>query len=42
MFKMIPWSSDLDLTEFYIKAETKGFKNNSTQKMLVDCFDLIS
>jgi hypothetical protein len=38
MFKMVPWSLDLDLTEFYIKAEAKGFKNNSTQQMLIDCF----
>ena len=36
MYKIIPWSSDLDLTEFYSTAEKKGFVNNSTQKMLVD------
>lgn len=39
MFKMIPWSSDLDLTEFYETATKKGFINNSSQKMLVNCFD---
>lgn len=38
MFKVVPWSLDLDLTEFYTIATQKGFENNSTQKMLVDCF----
>jgi hypothetical protein len=38
MIKMIPWSADLDLTEFYANAHAKGHGNNSTQKMLVDCF----
>jgi hypothetical protein len=36
MFKMIPWSSELDLTEFYAEANQRGFVNNSSQKMLVD------
>ena len=36
MFKIIPWSPELDLTEFYATAQDKGFVNNSTQKMLVD------
>lgn len=35
---MIPWSEDLDLTEFYADAERRGFVNNASQKMLVDCF----
>jgi len=39
MFRIIPWTKDLDLTEFYRIAESKGFTNNSSQKMLVDCFD---
>lgn len=38
MFKIVPWSIDLDLTEFYKGAAARGFENNSTQKMLVDCF----
>jgi hypothetical protein len=37
-YKMIPWSEDLDLTEFYYTAEQRGFENNSNQKLLVDCF----
>ena len=36
MYKIIPWSEELDLTEFYAIAESKGFANNASQKMLVD------
>lgn len=36
MFKIIPWSPDLDLTEFYATAQKKGFLNNASKKMLVD------
>jgi hypothetical protein len=36
MYKIVPWSSELDLTEFYATAEEKGFTNNASQKMLVD------
>jgi len=39
MYKITPWSTDLDLTEFYQIAESKGFYNNSSQKALVDCFN---
>lgn len=35
-FKVISWTPDLDLTEFYSKAAAKGFENNASQKMLVD------
>lgn len=38
MYKIIPWSSDIDLTDFYSKANERGFTNNSSQHMLVDCF----
>ena len=38
MYKIIPWSEDLDLTEFYRLADSKGFVNNASQHMLVDCF----
>lgn len=37
-FKIIEWSSDLNLTSFYAEAEKRGFHNNASQKMLVDCF----
>lgn len=36
MYKIVPWSSGLDLTEFYATAEAKGFTNNASQPMLVD------
>ena len=36
MYKIIPWTTDLDLSEFYATANAKGFVNNSSQKMLVD------
>lgn len=36
MYKVVPWTSDLDLTEFYTRAQAKGFVNNANQKMLVD------
>lgn len=38
MFKMIPWSEDLNLTNFYAEAKIRGHDNNASQKMLVDCF----
>lgn len=38
MYKIVPYSDDLDLREFYKEAEKKGFVNNSTKHMLVDCF----
>jgi len=36
MFEVRKWSLDLDLTEFYAVANSKGFANNASQKMLVD------
>lgn len=38
MYKIVPYSDDLDLREFYAEAEKKGFVNNATKHMLVDCF----
>lgn len=39
MFTVIPWSTDLDLSYFYNRAEEKGFLNNCNQKVLIDCFN---
>lgn len=39
MYKVIKWSDDLDLTEFYSDAASRGFTNNSSKTMLVDCFN---
>lgn len=38
MFKIIPWSPNLNLQSFYKEAENRGFTNNSSEKALVDCF----
>ena len=38
MYKIIPWSPDLDLTEFYAEADRRGFVNNASQKAMIDCF----
>jgi len=38
MYKIIPFSDDLDLEEFYSKAKAKGFENNSSRFWLKDCF----
>jgi hypothetical protein len=38
MYKIIPWSEDLNLTEFYAEAERRGFANNSNQQTMIDCF----
>jgi hypothetical protein len=35
-YKIVPWSQELDLTSFYKDAESRGFLNNASQKMLVD------
>lgn len=36
MFKIVPWSENLDLDHFYEQAKQKGFVNNASKKMLVD------
>jgi hypothetical protein len=38
MYEIVEWNKNLDLSEFYSLAAKKGFANNSSQKMLVDCF----
>jgi hypothetical protein len=38
MYKIVEWTEDLDLSEFYKEAESKGFHNNSSQKVMIDCF----
>jgi hypothetical protein len=37
-YKVVPWSAELDLTEFYQDAERRGFTNNSSEDRLVNCF----
>jgi hypothetical protein len=38
MFKIKEWAHDLDLTDFYAEADSRGFVNNASQKAMVDCF----
>jgi hypothetical protein len=38
VYKIIPWSSELDLADFYNAAAAKGFKNNSSQELMINCF----
>jgi hypothetical protein len=38
MHKLIEWSPQLDLSEFYAEAGRRGFVNNSSQKNMIDCF----
>lgn len=39
MYTMIPWSENLDLSTFYQSAQNKGYFNNSSKELLVDCFN---
>ena len=39
MYKVVRWNESIDLTDFYAKAEQKGFLNNSNRHMLIDCFN---
>ena len=38
MYKVVQWSPDLDLSDFYKDADKKGFINNSSQERMIDCF----
>ena len=38
MYKIIPWAPELDLKDFYNNALARRLENNSSQKMLIDCF----
>jgi len=37
-YRIVQWSQDLDLTNFYNEASKRGFVNNSSQKKMIDCF----
>ena len=38
MYKLIEWDESLDLSSFYKEAEKRGFYNNLSQRVMVDCF----
>lgn len=37
-YKLLEYSSDMDLTEFYKEASSQGYINNSNQKIMIDAF----
>jgi hypothetical protein len=39
MYKIVDWTPELDLKDFYAEADRRGFANNSSQKAMVDCFN---
>jgi hypothetical protein len=39
MYKLVPWTPELNLENFYRNATDKGYDNNSSQTVLVDCFN---
>jgi hypothetical protein len=38
MYQLVKWTDQLDLTEFYAEAGQRGFANNASQKVMIDCF----
>ena len=38
IYKLVEWNENLDLTEFYAEAEKRGHINNTSQKVMIDCF----
>jgi hypothetical protein len=38
MYRITPWSEELDLSDFYRLAKAKGFVNNDSRKTMIDCF----
>lgn len=39
MYKIVEWNPNLDLESFYQEAAERGFANNSSQKVMIDCFN---
>lgn len=37
-YRLIPYSENLDLSEFYAECDRRGFQNNSSQRAMFDCF----
>jgi len=38
MFKIIPFSKDLNLDDFYLEAKKRGFENNISEHHIIGCF----
>lgn len=37
-FRVVEWNETIDLAQFYQEAEQRGFTNNSSQRVMIDCF----
>ena len=38
-YKLVEYTPDIDLTEFYKEAAANGYVNNSNQKIMIDAFN---
>jgi hypothetical protein len=38
MYRIVDWTPELDLTDFYNEANERGFVNNTSRKAMIDCF----
>jgi hypothetical protein len=38
MYELRAWTDELDLSSFYEDAKVRGFENNCSQRVLIDCF----
>ena len=38
MYQLVKWTEQLDLTDFYAEAKHRGFANNVSQRVMIDCF----
>ena len=39
MYKLVKYTDDLDLSEFYKTCSERGLVNNSSRKNMIDCFN---
>ena len=38
-YRLVEYTPDIDLTEFYKEAAANGYVNNSNQKIMIDAFN---
>jgi hypothetical protein len=38
LYKLVQWSNQLNLAEFYSESQSRGFENNASQRVMIDCF----
>lgn len=39
MYRLVEYSDDFDLSNFYAEAKRRGFMNNISKKTMIDCFN---